>query len=93
MPERRLAITIKGAVSLGAYEAGAIEETLRLIAYNNSQANSIPWYIDAACGASAGSMTSAMVAAALVRGDTGVMRRTWVSGVSIGMLAPEGKRL
>jgi hypothetical protein len=28
MAERRLAITIKGAISLGAYEAGAIAETL-----------------------------------------------------------------
>ncbi len=94
MAERRLAITIKGAVSLGAYEAGAIEETLRLIAFNNSVGPAqTQWYVDAACGASAGSMTSAMVAAALVRGDTSVLRKTWVTGVSIGMLAPEGQPL
>ncbi len=87
MPERRLAITIKGAVSLGAYEAGAIAETLSLIAYNNTNNPGHPWYIDALCGASAGSMTSGTVAAALVRGDTTLMHKTWVTGVSLGVLA------
>jgi predicted acylesterase/phospholipase RssA len=92
MAERRLALTIKGGVSLGAYEAGAIAETLRLIAFNNTQTTNpgmIPWYVDCACGASAGSMTSAMVVACLVRGDTSVLRNTWVTGVSLAMLAPD----
>jgi len=93
MPERRLAITIKGAVSLGAYEAGAIAETLRLIAYNNSQPGATPWYIDAACGASAGSMTSGIVAAALLRGNTDLLRNTWVTGVSLAMLAPVNQKM
>ena len=93
LPERRLAITIKGAISLGAYEAGAIAETLRLIAYNNSQTGATPWYIDAACGASAGSITSAMLAAALVRGDTDVLHRTWVTSVSLAALAPDDSRM
>jgi hypothetical protein len=35
MAERRLAIAIKGGVSLGAYEAGVIAETLYLLDYNN----------------------------------------------------------
>jgi Patatin-like phospholipase len=93
MAERRLAITIKGAISLGAYEAGAIAETLRLIAFNNAQPGATPWYVDAACGASAGSITSAMVAAALVRNDTGVLHRTWVSSVSLATLAPDDAKM
>jgi predicted acylesterase/phospholipase RssA len=93
MAERRLAITIKGAVSLGAYEAGAIFETLRLIAYNNAQPGATPWYIDALGGASAGSITAALLAAALVRGDTDVMQRTWVTGVSLDVLAPVDEQM
>jgi predicted acylesterase/phospholipase RssA len=93
MAERRLAITIKGAISLGAYEAGAIAETLRLIAYNNLQQGATQWYVDAACGASAGSITSAMVAAALVRNDTEVLHRTWVTSVSLANLAPDDAKM
>jgi hypothetical protein len=93
MAERRLAITIKGAISLGAYEAGAIAETLSLIAYNNNQSQAIPWYVDAACGASAGSITAAMIAAALVRGDASVLRQVWVSGVSLDVLAPDDDQM
>ena len=48
--ERRLAICIKGGVSLGAYEAGVLAETLELIANNNSRPNTIPWYIDTLAG-------------------------------------------
>jgi hypothetical protein len=89
VPERRLAITIKGAISLGAYEAGAIAETLRLIAYNNRRPGPTTWYVDAVCGASAGSITAAMVAAALVRGDTDLFYETWVTGVSLATLAAD----
>jgi predicted acylesterase/phospholipase RssA len=66
--ERRLAISIKGGVSLGAYEAGALFETLRLIQYNNSLPvdESTRWYIDVLSGASAGSITAAIVALALI---------------------------
>jgi len=94
MPERRLAITIKGAISLGAYEAGAIAETLRLIAYNNSQPGAAAtWFVDALCGASAGSITAAMVAAALVRGDTDLFYETWVTGVSLATLAADDSEM
>jgi len=89
MPERRLAITLKGAISLGAYEAGVICQTLQLIAYNNSQRGATPWYIDAMCGASAGSLTAALTAAALLRGDDAdLLYRIWVSGVQLESLAP-----
>jgi Patatin-like phospholipase len=71
MAERRLAISIKGGVSLGAYEAGVLTETLRLIAFNNQQAlrrnpPGVPWYIDTFAGASAGSITAAIAARILV---------------------------
>jgi predicted acylesterase/phospholipase RssA len=67
--ERRLALTIKGGVSLGTYEAGAISELLSLIKYNNQQPGAIPWYIDCVAGASAGSITAAMLARALINTD------------------------
>jgi hypothetical protein len=75
MAERRLAITIKGGVSLGAYEAGVLTETLRLIAFNNQQgtdghSTAVPWYIDTLAGASAGAVTGTIVARILVDNRT-----------------------
>jgi hypothetical protein len=35
MPQKRLAITISGAVSLGSYEAGVLFEVLRALKENN----------------------------------------------------------
>jgi predicted acylesterase/phospholipase RssA len=66
MEERRLAITIKGGVSLGAYEAGVLTEIMHLLEYNNrhvADGNSagVPWYIDTLAGASAGSITAHMI--------------------------------
>jgi predicted acylesterase/phospholipase RssA len=95
--ERRLAISIKGGVSLGAYEAGALYETLRLIGYNNSQPdpNRTNWFIDVLSGASAGSVTAAMVAAALVNQNlvavnknTNSLLAVWVQQLSLAALLP-----
>jgi predicted acylesterase/phospholipase RssA len=88
--ERRLAISIKGGVSLGAYEAGALYETLRLIGYNNSRPNPdrTNWFIDVLSGASAGSVTAAMVAAALVNQNTNYLYSVWVQQLSLAALLP-----
>lgn len=95
MPERRLAIAIKGGVSLGAYEAGVIAETLYLLDYNN-QNNSVKWYVDALAGASAGGMTSAMVAMVLLNGalagatpDYNLLKKVWVDAISLDVLDPD----
>ena len=94
MPERRLAIAIKGGVSLGAYEAGVIAETLYLLDYNNRN-NSVKWYVDALAGASAGGMTAAMLVMTLLNrslaGDTpynSVLKTVWVDQISLDLLNP-----
>ncbi len=93
--ERRLALTIKGGVSLGTYEAGTITELLSLIKYNNQQPGAIPWYIDCVAGASAGSITAAMLARALINtgavGPNGtmsdvVLQEIWVERLALDAL-------
>lgn len=90
---RRLAITIKGGVSLGAYEAGALHQTLDLIA-NNNKKGSTKWYVDVITGASAGSMTAASTAVALIAGDDvnppNPFHSAWVQAVSVSALMPAG---
>lgn len=88
--ERRLSITIKGGISLGAYEAGVLTETLNLLKYNNEHSDeSHPcWYIDSLAGASAGSVTAAMTALALLSGDPSLLHDIWVNFLSFDTLAP-----
>ena len=88
MAERRVAVTIKGGVSLGAYEAGVLTQTLRLIDFNNRQPGAISWYIDALAGASAGSVTAALVAIALLNGKTDNLATVWVNALSLDGLKP-----
>lgn len=92
---KRLAITIAGAVSLGSYEAGVLYELLRAVRINNEQAEkrgveSKKIYIDVLTGASAGAMTAAMVAQALMyNGDSlndpfaNPLYRAWVEEISL----------
>ena len=87
--ERRLGICIKGGISLGAYEAGVLAETLELIANNNSQPNAIPWYIDALAGASAGSMTAVATACSLFNRGGSYLWNMWVTQADITALAPQ----
>lgn len=87
--ERRLAICIKGGVSLGAYEAGVLAETLELIANNNSRPKTIPWYIDAMAGASAGSMTALSTACALLNNNSNYLPEMWVYNARLSTLAPD----
>ena len=68
---RKLAITIAGAVSLGSYESGVAFEVLDAVAQHNqwASANQLPDQrieIDVLAGASAGGMTSAMIAQRLL---------------------------
>jgi predicted acylesterase/phospholipase RssA len=87
--ERRLAISIKGGVSLGTYEAGVLAETLSLIEYNNSQPGSTKWYIDAISGASAGSVTAALIAVALLNQKQNWLEEVWVNALSFDSLRPQ----
>ena len=57
----RLAIVMGGAVSLGAFEGGVVHEMVRLLEDHNA-ANDEQFEIDILVGASAGSMTLAMLA-------------------------------
>jgi predicted acylesterase/phospholipase RssA len=86
--ERRLAISIKGGVSLGAYEAGALTETLRLLEFNNAQPGSTKWYIDVLTGASAGSITAALVALALINSGSNYLKTVWMDALSLTALSP-----
>ena len=93
MAERRLAIAIKGGVSLGAYEAGVIAETLFLLDHNNRN-NSVKWYIDTLTGASAGGMTTAMLVMILLNGSLAgtitdnLLKTVWVDQISLDVLDP-----
>jgi len=90
--ERRLALTVKGGVSLGAYEAGAITEVLRLVAHNNAQPGAIPWYIDTVAGASAGSITGAMLGRALTNADdVANLHDVWVNQISVDLMAANAR--
>lgn len=92
---KRLAVTIAGAVSLGSYEAGVLYELLRAVRINNEEAakegsESKKIYIDVLTGASAGAMTAAMVAQALMyNGDsldgefTNPLYQAWVEEISL----------
>jgi len=92
--ERRLAICIKGGVSLGAYEAGVLAKTLELIANNNliadtnSQSHAIPWYVDTLAGASAGSMTSLATVCTLLNSSSNYLAEMWVYKAALSTLAP-----
>jgi predicted acylesterase/phospholipase RssA len=68
---KKLAITIAGAVSLGSYESGVAFEVLDALTQHNhwADANDLPderFEIDVLTGASAGGMTSAMIAQRLL---------------------------
>jgi hypothetical protein len=62
-PQVRLALVISGAVSLGAYEAGALTGLLRLIGDSDGAI-----VVDTIAGASAGSITGLILAHALLSG-------------------------
>jgi predicted acylesterase/phospholipase RssA len=78
-PALRIALIVPGAVSLGAYEAGALTALLRLIRASEGRI-----VVDTIVGASAGSVTGALAAHALLtgRGDDD-LQELWVEQTSI----------
>ncbi|HSZ18887.1 MAG TPA: patatin-like phospholipase family protein [Candidatus Acidoferrum sp.] len=101
---KKLAITIAGAVSLGCYEAGVAFEILDAIAQHNqwADANEQPderIEIDVLTGASAGGMTSAMIAQRLLYDGPAMSQpysnplfNAWVSSVDIAGLLARGPK-
>ncbi|MBN2090068.1 patatin-like phospholipase family protein [candidate division KSB1 bacterium] len=95
----RLAIVLGGAVSLGAFEAGAIAELVRQLEYYNKENREHQYVIDILVGASAGSMTLAMLATQIF--DTkispyhsdyhqqNIFYKAWVDSIDIRFLLPE----
>ena len=101
---KKLAITIAGAVSLGSYESGVAFEILDAIAQHNEWAvkNNQPderFEIDVLTGASAGGMTSAMIAQRLLYDGPSMsapydnpLFNAWVSSVDIAGLLARGPK-
>jgi predicted acylesterase/phospholipase RssA len=88
-PQLRLALTLPGAVSLGAYHGGALAALL--VATQRSEGRVV---IDAMAGASAGSITAVLAARALLRGADPVvlMRTAWVDGDDLEVLLSSDTR-
>jgi patatin-like phospholipase len=101
---KKLAISIAGAVSLGSYESGVAFELLDAIAQHNqwAEANNQPEErieIDVLTGASAGGMTSAMIAQRLLYDGLSMSQpynnplyNAWVSTVDIAGLLARGPK-
>ncbi len=83
----RLALTISGAVALGAYEGGALAALLCAIA-PLCQGDDPPVRIDAIGAASAGSLTGMLAARCLLEGidPVYVMREAWVTRDSLSVM-------
>ncbi len=84
----RIALMLPGAVSLGAYEGGALAALLKAV-----QASEGELVIDAVASASAGSITGLVATRALLCGDdpVDIMRKTWVDLPSIEHLEAGAK--
>lgn len=90
MSELRVALVLGGGVSLGSFSAGALLRVLRLLAHVERG----PAKIDVASGASAGSMTLALMIYHLMRGSSldeleRALRAAWVERISFDALRPE----
>jgi predicted acylesterase/phospholipase RssA len=85
--ELRIALTISGAVSLGAYEGGALAALLVAVQELCREPDP-PIRIDAIAGASAGSITALLAARALLEGydPIHVMMESWVRQDSLAAL-------
>jgi hypothetical protein len=84
MSKLRLSLTIPGAVSLGAYEGGALA-ALILAARTLGEENVL---IDTIASASAGSITALLTARALLRGcsPTDLLSAAWVESASLAKM-------
>src|SRR5271170_1427662 len=83
----RLALTISGAVSLGAFEGGVLAALINAVR-PLCQGDDPDVVIDAIGGASAGSMTGLLSARCLTGGfdPVEIMTRAWVTGDPIQQL-------
>jgi predicted acylesterase/phospholipase RssA len=85
--ELRIALTISGAISLGAYEGGALAALLVAV-QELCREPAPPIRIDAIAGASAGSITALLAGRALLEGydPVHVMMESWVRQDSLAAL-------
>jgi Patatin-like phospholipase len=91
MSRLRLALTLSGAVSLGAYEGGALAALLVALGrMREDDPDAV--VVDAIAGASAGSMTGVLAARALLSQDDPVrlMHQAWVETPSLEHLQGHG---
>lgn len=90
----RIGLTISGAVSLGAYEGGALAALLLAVQeLHREQQTDPPVVIDAMGGASAGSITAMLAARTLHAGldPVHVMAESWVRRDSLAALRTKDK--
>ncbi|HJQ83306.1 MAG TPA: DUF3376 domain-containing protein [Candidatus Binatia bacterium] len=84
MATRKLALILSGAVSLGSFEAGVLTELLYALDHL-ARLGDPKFELDVITGASAGSMTAALVARSVLH-DFGLRRRlfeAWVNDIDI----------
>lgn len=84
-----VSLILAGAVSLGSFEAGVLDELLWVLhELNDGVPEGEKYRIDSIAGASAGSMTAALVAQAVMRGfeKRSLLRRAWVDEIDIAPL-------
>ncbi|MFO7893055.1 MAG: patatin-like phospholipase family protein [Longimicrobiales bacterium] len=84
-----VSLILAGAVSLGSFEAGVLDELLYVLDRLNADRPDADRYrIDSIAGASAGSMTAALVAQAVMRGfhHRELLHQAWVEEIGIAAL-------
>ena len=84
-----IALVLSGAVSLGSWEAGVVDELLyQLDRLNRDRSPADQFKIDVITGASAGAMTGALVGRAVMVGieDRQFLRNAWVDDIDISRL-------
>lgn len=88
MIELRLALTITGAVSLGAYEGGALAALLVGLEALRRAGEAAPIVIDVIAGASAGSITGLLATWTLLEAADPIeaMQHAWVEGDALQTL-------
>ncbi len=87
-----LAVVLSGAVSLGSWEAGVLDELLfQLDRLNGDLAQGDRYRIDVITGASAGAMTAALVARAVMvdLADRRLLKDAWVDRIDITRLVQD----
>ncbi|MFQ5451430.1 MAG: patatin-like phospholipase family protein [Nitrospinaceae bacterium] len=95
MKTRKIALIIAGGVSLGSYESGVLTEFLYALDTLNKESDSERFELDVITGASAGSLTAALVARIVMYdlpGRAHHLYRAWVEDINVDRLmrgAPE----